>query len=1189
MAKFFKTGKGRKNAVTALSILLCASLSAGVVSACTSPKEDDNKDDEPAVSATDTQLLKNGNFEFYGEMDESELNDRRAFINSPNNWSFSSGSPSSNTSSGIVNLADWDYMSKSTYKLIPEEKESNPTLTSAIASEAKAHWNEASVYDRLQFYDYYDIDSASEFELYSDYRYSIDFEDLEYLHEVKNIGLYEKEGRPETGDSSVLMIHNKRTSDGVRGTAQYYTSGTTITLNAGTAAKVSLWVRTSELYHYAAGADSAEDVAVTRRAGAYIGVTNTVGGTTLDQMQIKNINTKDEWQQFTVYVRANTFASTTFRIVLGLGQGSSDNRYEAVDGYAFFDDVTCELLSDEAYTTATAALPADNLCGLNDKGDSKKFFATDNATGAQNENRTFALDLRSNEFENFDELFGAAGDVTIGLTEETSGSQTYTSEKIDASLGNGADNLTGVMSLTEIAGTNNEYLKKIYADDFENKFPASFSKENVVLLLSANGAAYTAKLNEISVAPKERLLISFFVKTSQIRTGKTGASAILVDGENKTTISAFDSTTVSTVDIDSNSDDESLKDIYKGWVQCFFFVENTTDEAKAFHLELTYGPTSISGTSKSDYSDGYAAFANFQTLPLTNTQYGYASTGTYAQKVSLTASVKDSSKFDDASANGTQLKDGLALPVNYTGVLAGSNFLTETEKDESGNITNANPNTAALAEQYGIYTGLLSAENAETYMSGTEAWNTALNGAANATNANDWWKNLFGNKQSSANAAYQPLVILNTNTAAQPSYGYFAKSATVNANSATRISVRVKLSEGASAYVYLTDVSDVKNNRDAQLSPNLPTVTYWYDDDGNIVKGDPTAKDYNKKTDILYTFEKNGLYKKVGDESGVYYANLSAFGKADDEGNLVTPGGTIAYYGKDGKFYAYYDKDTDSYSQEVLPLPTDAGVRYTAPATPADYKTAIKVEGTAENADQWVTVSFYVQAGSQAKQYRLELWAGARDNKENGIPAGGYVFFDRLSTSSVSNYSDILGATVDGMKDKLGLGAENKIPNALYYTFTFFDSPEYLRYDESKDTDELGNPWGSYTQSEQTEQLVYLFCDDKDGSTLGTAYPSASLFLSYAANEVTVTPDELGGSDTNDGDDNSTDTTTGDQNPANFWLLLASILLVAALAFAMVVVLIRSAVKKAKQEAAIKQSKKNKKKSPKKSEPSDEE
>ena len=184
MAKNYWKEKWRKRLAIGTVAALSLSLALGTFTACKSGDDSDDDDDETTASRTDTQLIKNGDFEFYGEMDK-ELTDKRAFINSPNNWSFTSGSPSSNTSSGIINTnkEEWDAYTDLVHRLVPEEdtpEEEKPSDAQAI-SEAMAHWSEASVYDRLQFLDYYEeaikdlSASSSEKKFFNDYKYSIDF------------------------------------------------------------------------------------------------------------------------------------------------------------------------------------------------------------------------------------------------------------------------------------------------------------------------------------------------------------------------------------------------------------------------------------------------------------------------------------------------------------------------------------------------------------------------------------------------------------------------------------------------------------------------------------------------------------------------------------------------------------------------------------------------------------------------------------------------------------------------------------------------------------------------------------------------------------------------------------------------------------------------------------------------------
>ena len=109
MAKSFWKEKWRKRAVIGTAAILSFSLALGTLSACKSGNSGEEEENNTTVSRTDTQLIKNGDFEFYSEMD-TESKDKRAFINSPNNWSFTSGSPSSDTTSGIINVTqdEWD-------------------------------------------------------------------------------------------------------------------------------------------------------------------------------------------------------------------------------------------------------------------------------------------------------------------------------------------------------------------------------------------------------------------------------------------------------------------------------------------------------------------------------------------------------------------------------------------------------------------------------------------------------------------------------------------------------------------------------------------------------------------------------------------------------------------------------------------------------------------------------------------------------------------------------------------------------------------------------------------------------------------------------------------------------------------------------------------------------------------------
>lgn len=1168
MAKFFVNGKWKKRALTALSVTLCLSLSAGILAACGGSTTDsgDEETEDPVATETDTQLLKNGNFEFYSDK-EKEREDKRTFLYSPTSWSFTSGSPSSDTRSGILNLNEFDDLTKS-----------GRAFTDV--ADAYAHWKDedVTVYDRLKFLtdkkeDIKNLASDSaEKKLFDEYNYSMDFEDVEaiskYFTEEKKLtpAHSTEEDSDKKDEQHVLMIHNTAKSNNVAGTGQYYTSGTTITLEAGTAAEVSVWVRTDDLYHYTYDTDKTEGettipaehpngIPVERYAGAYIGVTNTVGGTTLDQMQIKNINTKGEWQKYTVYVQANTYATSTFKLVLGLGQSTSDNRYEAVNGYAFFDDVSCKIIDANDFPTANPdVVPDANKCDLTNDKKEKTFDATETKSDLE---RTYSLDLKGTT------AFGYLQNshVTVKETTELSGNEERKAPvkgdaSVDIATWTGFESgKEGISSLAALAESNG-YLKNIYEKDFGDRFfkNKGDGSDDVILLLSASGAPYTATMTntDFTLHQDEHMLISFFVKTSSIRSGKSGAGITLVDGVNETSITPFDSTTVDTVDVDENN-----KDIRNGWVQCFFFVENETDADKTFSLKFTYGPTAVADTTVNDYCDGYAAFANFEYVKNISTElFGYASTGTYAKKVSLTGSVTPTAKFDDASVTSDIERD-LATPVSFSGVQSGSISMTPGGTD--------NPTKAELAQK-GVYTGLLNAKHQANY--NNTDWGKLF---PQATGVTDWWQGAFYDKENPAKVANQPLVIVNSGSEAQPSYGYLNKTETVSADSYRKISLRVKLSAGQTANVYLIDTSDAKKGYNDTLKPVMPNVTYWYDDDGNICTKDPNKDGFNKRTDIAFYKQENGLYTRVGETNGTYYANLKNY-DTDGNGNKITSDETIAYYAHGGAFWAYYDKTKTgdaAYAQQVKDLQEASGfdsawIRYSAPAEDVigKFVSRMTVTGTAENADGWTEVAFYVRTGSEQKVFRLEVWAGDRTDTA-GLKANSYVFFDDYKSESVSSdYNDLLNEAVSDMKDKAGLGEkENLTENALYYAFTYYDSPSYLRYDATQDTDKLGDPHGSYKQSEHSEQLIALLYETEN-----------TLFLDYSAYNVNVPEDDLGGEEEEEPAEETEET-----SDANIWLLVASGAVAAALIFAIVAVIVQRAVKASRKNTRAKAPKKDKK------------
>ena len=149
---------------------------------------------------------------------------------------------------------------------------------------------------------------------------------------------------------------------------------------------------------------------------------------------------------------------------------------------------------------------------------------------------------------------------------------------------------------------------------------------------------------------------------------------------------------------------------------------------------------------------------------------------------------------------------------------------------------------------------------------------------------------------------------------------------------------------------------------------------------------------------------------------------------------------------------------------------------------------------------------------------------------------------------------------VEDLKEAGGIAADENLPaeNALYYTYTFYDAKDYLRYDATTDEEELGDPYGSYTQSSYTESIAWL--------KAGSPEEGTTLFLDYATADVTVEADDLT-TDTDDGHDHDHDDGTTE---TNVWLIVSSGVLAFALVFAIVAIIVRRVSKKVGKHTKIK-------------------
>lgn len=277
-----KIGKLKRTLVFLLAAVMSVSLLFAV--ACGTSSTDDTDDDTTYTKVeNDTQLLKNGNFEF-GTAD--------------------------------VDLDEYPYTSVTGWSKATDNSASSSNVNSGIISTADDAWDEliSTLSENETFLKSFDKEKAD-----------TDDEDAQATLKAE---LKDAFANPKTHEgaegSKVYMLNNYYKDNIGKGTAQKLTASTAFTLEPNTYGEISVWLKTANLKG---------------STGANIKIITTVAGITQDEYAIENITVSD-WTKYTIYVQSNDYAETTVKLVVGLGygQGASDFTGDYVEGTVYIDD-----------------------------------------------------------------------------------------------------------------------------------------------------------------------------------------------------------------------------------------------------------------------------------------------------------------------------------------------------------------------------------------------------------------------------------------------------------------------------------------------------------------------------------------------------------------------------------------------------------------------------------------------------------------------------------------------------------------------------------------------------------------------------------------------------------------------------------------------------------------------------------
>lgn len=724
------------NLKTILTLIAALTLSLSMILFAGCDKGSDTSSSSSSSTATeettvkDYQYLTNGDFEF----GTTKTEDKNFPVATGISWSrandsLSTSAPTSDYKSGVIDTEE------EAYKVIAKDQ--------AFPIESG------------------EGDSAVYFNPRTPYYYGLVKDSYVYSEETAN-----DDKLPTTG-SKVLMIHNEIKNNPGRGTAQLFTSSKTIELNADSYNLVSVWVLTKNL-------KTAQD---TTEFGAYVSLLNTVS-TSKNPFVVKNINTNGTWAQVNILVEASSLTSSSYRLVLGLGNGSRKVQGEFVEGFAYFDNAQVKTLTKAEFETEKAKISTDNSYSLYTADTANVGLYTETAKNGLEANASKVSYLPNGDKKDSYDSTKTFTTLNYSLTYNipaVKASAMYLDSKANdvyakpgATIGADAEIGEGAFSsiASKVTGVKNPV-----SDDAETLY-----------MIFPSVASYTANTKQLTLKDGEAMLLTFYAKV-KVGNAQTGLTVNVVD--NGTTTTAINEKTAIATGINTNKyENENTND----WAKFFVFISNDMGDGldRNFSLSFDFGPTS----TVTDYftlPSGYALFTGFETTMLSEKQISVASSSSnYTGTVELGKDLvnggkddesKDSYSFKTSVTDNVKIKTDLTnSTIGLTGVVGGHTMVGGTNQAYSQDATK---------------TGLFNTQYIDNYASLTADEKTALK-SLKAEDGNDY---------------VQALLIKNDQAT---SYGYLGSSSTISANSTSTIAVKLRVFGNAKAYVYLTNANPLE-------------------------------------------------------------------------------------------------------------------------------------------------------------------------------------------------------------------------------------------------------------------------------------------------------------------------------------------------------------------------------------------
>ncbi len=581
-----KTNFKHRRFSSIITLLLAFMLTAILAFATACDDGNDSSDSSSSSSSSSTTATKadehtllNGNFEYYAEADDTVFPYKTSIKWSTSRTYKGTSATSSAANSGIIDVTDKGFE----------------------ALQAVAYTDSADT-SKSKLGDFLTVNPKS----------------------PSTLGLTDvvDEEAPVEDSDRVLMIHNrvKGTDNIGKGTAQYfYSSGSTLTLNAGEYGKLTVWVNTQGL----------NSQMLTNDYGAFVRVVNKVGSTESNDLYVKSINTNGNWAKVEIYLEAGELASSSYTVYLGLGIGNDKIKAEYAEGFAFFDDVTFEKINEDEYVagekTVTAFGEEKGALVFNDNTKTESVslcgtvYSDDEAKQPTVKQYSIShkVDLASTAF----------GGLTVSEKEFLKNSFYTNTDEGKEHLANAKnDDKIAIASVSAIKAilSDESFLGKAEDKDGEEVDVTLFEDTDEFLYFdyTTTPSAYTVTLNDVTVAADAKTLVSFWSKVA-INDGATGLTINLRD--RGATAAAIDEDYYKSTAISSNlvKTEEN-----NGWTKYSIIIDNSKKAVnkttgieeensveRAYDIEITFGPDTLSANYTA-FPKGYALVGAFEQYAL---------------------------------------------------------------------------------------------------------------------------------------------------------------------------------------------------------------------------------------------------------------------------------------------------------------------------------------------------------------------------------------------------------------------------------------------------------------------------------------------------------------------------------------------------------------------------------------------